>query len=89
MINIIAIVLIYGILIEEMRINSYRDRLEQEKNARKRDNEWFELDKKISVESAVLKEKLRVSHEEFQKNNEEFIKRCEEINKLYEVKDNE
>ncbi|NMF04340.1 hypothetical protein HF849_06130 [Clostridium beijerinckii] len=79
MINIIAIVLIYGILIEEMRILTYKDKLRIEKENRKRANEWFDYEREFIKESAILGERLRVSNEEFMKTCEEFQKQCEVI----------
>ncbi len=100
MINILAMLLVYGIFIEEMRISSYRDRLKQEKKNRKWDKEWAEwseMDKKLSIDLARCDERLKISNEqfrkqfhkkcdEFQEQCNEFNKQCEEINKKYEVK---
>lgn len=80
MINLITIILIYGLVIEEMRISSFKEKLFQEKQGRKRDREWADTDKKISVELALLNQNFKESNEKFRKECEEFHKQCEQFN---------
>lgn len=79
MINLITIILIYGLVIEEMRISACKEKLFQEKQGRKRDREWADTDKKISVELALLNQKFKESNKKFRKECEEFHKQCEEL----------
>lgn len=81
MINILAILLVYGIFIEEMRISFYRDRLKQEKKNKQWDKEWAEMDKRTSIDLARVDERLKISNEEYQKSCKEFHKQCEEFQK--------
>lgn len=97
MINIIEILMIYGLVGIALYLNSKNEVLKLEnkglRDRIKRANEWFEYERKFIKESAILGEQLRVSNEQFKKTCEEFQeqceeyhKQCEEINKKYEVK---
>lgn len=80
MINLIIIILIYGIVIEEMRISAFKEKLFCEQQGRKRDREWAEIDKKISVELALVNQEFKNSSEQFHKQCEDFQKQCEQFN---------
>lgn len=97
MINIIEILMIYGLAGIALYLNSKNEVLKLEnkglRDRIKRDAEWFEIDKKTSCDLARVDERFKISSEEyrkkceeFQKQCEEYHKQCEEINKKYEVK---
>lgn len=90
MINLIAILIIYGLWISTLYLNSKNDILKKEnerlRDRIKRDTEWFEVDKKISCDLARVNERLKISSEEFRK---QFYKKCDEIDKSLEVLKNE
>ncbi len=97
MINIIEILMIYGLAGIALYLNSKNEvlRLENKglRDRIKRDNEWHEIDKKYSIDLARADERLKTSSEEFRKQFhkqcEEFHKQCEEINKELELRNNE
>lgn len=73
MLNIGIMVLICGILLEEMRIDSYKDKLIQSEENRKRNNEFNEIYNKVLVESAKLGERMKISSEQRQRTYEEIM----------------
>jgi predicted nuclease with TOPRIM domain len=83
MINLTTIVQIGGLWLLAMYLNYKYEVLEEEneglRDRIKRDAEWHETDKKVSIDLAIVNEKLRVSHEEYIKNNKRFQERLEEI----------
>lgn len=90
MINILTILLVYGLGVLALYLNSKNDILKKEnkylRDRIKRDTEWFEVDKKISCDLARVDERLKISSEEFRK---QFYKKCDEIDKSLEVLKNE
>ena len=100
MYNLTTILQIGGLFLIAMYLLHRVDILEEEneglKDRIKRDKEWAEDYRYLSIESAIFNERLRVSHDEFAKKCEEFQKQCqeyhrqcEEIDKKYEVKKDE
>lgn len=100
MINIIEILIIYGLGVLDLYLNSKNEVLKLEnkglRDRIKRNQEWFEVDKKISCDLARVDERFKISREEFQKQCEEFQdqcgeyhKQCEEIDKKLGVKKDE
>lgn len=73
MLNIGIMVLICGILLEEMRIADYKDKLIQSEENRKRNNEFNEIYNNILVESAKLGERMKMSSEQRQRTYEEIM----------------
>lgn len=90
MINIIEILMIYGLVGMALYLNNKNEvlRLENKRliDIIKREKEWFETDKKCSINLARVDERLKISDEEYRKKCEEYHKQCEEINKKHEVK---
>ncbi|MCE5221045.1 MAG: hypothetical protein LLF98_07230 [Clostridium sp.] len=80
MLNIGIMVLICGILLEEMRIANYKDKLIQSEENRKRNNEFMEIQERIMVESAKLGERMKISSEQRQRTYEEIMEviECQE-----------
>lgn len=80
MLNIGIMVLICGILLEEIRIADYKDKLIQSEENRKRNNEFNEIYNKILIESAKLGERMKISSEQRQRTYEEIMEviECQE-----------
>lgn len=80
MLYTIIMVLIGAILLEEMRIADYKDKLIQSEENRKRNNEFNEIYNKILVESAKLGERMNISSEQRQRTYEEIMEvlECQE-----------
>lgn len=80
MLYTIIMVLVCAILLEEMRIANYRDKLIQSEENRKRNNEFMEIQEKIMVESAKLGERMKISSEQRQRTYEEIMEviECQE-----------
>ncbi len=83
MINLITIVQIGGLFLIAMYLLHKNEVLEDEneglRDRIKRDKEWAEEYRYLSIESAIASERLRVSHKEYQKTCEDFQKRLKEI----------
>lgn len=73
MLYTIILVLICGIIWDEMRVLDYKGRLEQSEENRKRNNEFNEIYNKILVESAKLGERMKISSEQRQRTYEEIM----------------
>lgn len=78
--NILQTVVVVVVIILNIRIhNKLIDENEELKERIKRDREWAEDYRYLSIESAIASERLRVSHEEFKKTCEEFQERVNEV----------
>ena len=87
MLSIGIMFLICGILLEEMRIVNYKDKLIQSEENRKRNNEFKKIEEKISVESAKLGERMKISSEQRQRTYEEIMEvlECQEKLKILKI----
>lgn len=83
MINLTTILQIGGLFLIAMYLLHRVDILEEEneglKDRIKRDKEWAEEYRYLSIESAIASERLRVSHEEYKKTCEDFQKKVSEV----------
>lgn len=78
--NILQTVFIVVVIILNTRIhNKLIDENDGLIDRIKRDKEWAEEYRYLSIESAIASERLRVSHEEFKKTCEEFQDRVEKV----------
>ncbi|GEP65209.1 hypothetical protein CBE01nite_29770 [Clostridium beijerinckii] len=81
----IDLILILGLGIIALFLSARIDILQQEnkglRDTIKRDREWFEVDKRTSVELAKVNERFKISREEYVRKCEEFERQCKEYTK--------
>lgn len=84
MINLLLLTLVFAI--QESRICDLKEDLRKEKIMRKHDNEFSELSRKLSVDMAIVDERMNVVDKDFRKICEDFQETCRDFSESVKVK---